>query len=345
MSRQKKQHLKRQKDGRYFCKWHGVTFVGRTEDEAMQKREAYKQSGRTPIRRTLANYAEYWLPVHKASVQSTTYNGYISILSCVLQTIGDLYLHDLTTDDISNAFATLNGKSQSYIHKARLLLIEILDSAVDAGLIEKNPARAKSVTVPKGSRGTHRAITEAERKLILETPHRMRLAALLMLYCGLRRGEVIGLKASDLNGDSVRIERAVHFVGNQPRISGTKTEHGKRTVPAPDFILPGLPKMNSDCYVLTGKPKPMTETAFVRAWESYLKHLKADIRPHDLRHSYCTWLRDCGIDIHQAIIWMGHADESMILRIYDHPGTERENEAKNRLNQALSSQNGSQQND
>jgi integrase len=340
MSRQKKQHLKRQKDGRYFCKWHGVTFVGRTEDEALQKREAYKQSGRITVKRTLAQYAEYWLPIHKASVKSTTYNGYISILSCVLKPIADINLNDLTTDDISNAFAALKGKSQSYIHKARLLLIEILDSAVDAGFMPKNPARANSVTVPKGSRGTHRAITAAERKLILETPHRMRLAALLMLFCGLRRGEVIGLKASDINGDSVRIERAVYFVGNQPRISDTKTANGKRTVPAPDFILSGLPKMNRESFVLTGKSKPMTETAFVRAWESYLKALKAEIRPHDLRHSYCTWLRDCGIDIHQAIIWMGHADESMILRIYDHPGTERENEAKNRLNQALSSQNG-----
>ena len=61
-----------------------------------------------------------------------------------------------------------------------------------------------------------------------------------------------------------------------------------------------------------------------------------DIRPHDLRHTYCTMLRDAGIDMHQAIIWMGHADEKMILRIYDHPGEERETESKNRLFSSLS---------
>lgn len=48
-----------------------------------------------------------------------------------------------------------------------------------------------------------------------------------------------------------------------------------------------------------------------------------DVRFHDLRHTYCTMLRDAGVDMKQAIEWMGHADEKMVLRIYDHPGTKR----------------------
>ena len=79
----------------------------------------------------------------------------------------------------------------------------------------------------------------------------------------------------------------------------------------------------------------MTEQAFQCAWQSYCKALGFAVRPHDLRHSYATWLRDIGVDIHQAIIWMGHADEKMILRIYDHPGTQRESEAKNLLKTAF----------
>lgn len=51
--------------------------------------------------------------------------------------------------------------------------------------------------------------------------------------------------------------------------------------------------------------------------------IRFDVRPHDLRHSYCTMLRDAGVDIKQAIEWMGHADEKMILKIYDHPGIRR----------------------
>ena len=59
------------------------------------------------------------------------------------------------------------------------------------------------------------------------------------------------------------------------------------------------------------------EALRLSTWQTF------DVRPHDLRHSYCTMLRDAGVDMKQAITWMGHADEKMILKIYDHPGTKR----------------------
>lgn len=56
------------------------------------------------------------------------------------------------------------------------------------------------------------------------------------------------------------------------------------------------------------------------------------IRPHDLRHSYCTLLRDSGVDLKLAIRWMGHSDEKMILRIYDHPSSKRVKSAIENMN-------------
>lgn len=343
MPRQKKQHLKRRKDGRFACKYNGIQFMGSTEDEALAKRDAYKRGLAVKSVQTVGEYAEYWLPIHKKSVKATTYNSYATILATVCKPISGINLNDLTSDNISEAFSVLAGKSASYIHKAKILLTEMLDSAEDAGLALRNPARARSVKPPQGTRGSHRAITDDERKQIHETPHRMQLAALIMLYCGLRRGELLGLRAEDIDGNTITVRRAVYYVSNQPRIALPKTATSVRTVPAPDFVLAMLPKMNRTCYVLRGKDgNPMTQQAFNRAWESYLKAIKRDIRPHDLRHSYCTWLRDTGVDIHQAIIWMGHADEKMILRIYDHPGSEREKESINLLKNVLSMQIGMQ---
>ena len=40
---------------------------------------------------------------------------------------------------------------------------------------------------------------------------------------------------------------------------------------------------------------------------------------------------------------MGHADEKMILRIYDHPGISREKEARKRIEMAFGMQNGMQE--
>jgi len=339
--RVKRFHYKKGADGYYHAKVQGHHIKARTEDELERKKVEYEKTLTVTAPQTLSEYAEYWLPIHKATVKPSTYNGYISVLQRVLEPIAGILLNQLTSDHVAEAYAALKGKSASYIHKAKILLTEILDSATDAGLMQKNPARAKSIKPPTGKKGTHRAITDAERTLIEKTAHKMQLAALIMLYCGLRRGELIGLKAEDIQGDELTVSRAVYYVSNQPMLSAPKTSHGKRTVPAPEFILPKIPKMNRDCYILTGTTKPMTEQVFMRAWANYNKALGISVRCHDLRHSYCTWLRDSGIDIHQAIIWMGHADEQLILRIYDHPGTERETAAKNALKIALSSRNGS----
>lgn len=336
MPRPKQFHYKLQKDGYYHAEVNGHHIKAKTETDLLAKKKQYEKKGTVINPQTLTEYADYWMPIHKASVKPSTYNAYLSILTAVIQPIGSIFLHALTSDHIAEALAALNGKSASYIHKARILLTEILDSATDAGYIEKNPARAQSVKPPKGTKGTHRAITPQERTAIESTPHRMRLAALIMLYCGLRRGELLGLKAEDIAGDTLTIRRAVYYVSNQPRISTPKTAASIRTVPAPDFILQLLPKMPRECYILTGTQKPMTEQVFTRAWANYETAIGISVRCHDLRHSYATWLRDSGIDMHQAIIWLGHSNEKMILRVYDHPGADRETTAKTAVFSALS---------
>ena len=73
-----------------------------------------------------------------------------------------------------------------------------------------------------------------------------------------------------------------------------------------------------------------SETAFQRAWESYLHTLsmvanhKISFRPHDLRHTFVTVARDKGIDPKTVMLWCGHSSERMILQIYDHITESRE---------------------
>lgn len=98
----------------------------------------------------------------------------------------------------------------------------------------------------------------------------------------------------------------------------------------------------------------MSESAFKSAWHGYFNAIEyklngsknhphkpgqpwqsIDIRPHDLRHSYCTMLRDAGVDIKLAMQWMGHADEKMILRIYDHVSDFRTKQAMDSIEKML----------
>lgn len=342
MPRPKQQHLKRRADGRYCCRYKDKQFFAYTEKEALALREEYKrqeESGIIQTNVTLGEYAEEWLQIHKASVKVSTYNGYATIMEHTIGNYAHLPLQDINTDMVARIYADLVGKSASYIHKSKILLEGILDSAVDAEIIKKNPARAKSVTPPKGTSGTHRAITDEERQLILSVKHRMQIPALIMLYCGLRRSEMLALTAEDIGDNAITVDKAIYYVGNKPILSGTKTEAGKRTVPIPSVLKLFLADLKG-IIAKGGNGSYMTEQAFTRAWESYMNTLTkaaghtVNIRCHDLRHSYATMLCNAGVDIHQAIIWMGHANEKMILRIYDHPGNDREKDSMAKLNKS-----------
>ncbi|MBR4352658.1 MAG: site-specific integrase [Bacteroidales bacterium] len=67
--------------------------------------------------------------------------------------------------------------------------------------------------------------------------------------------------------------------------------------------------------------------------------------PYDLRHSFCTWGRDHGVELHTMIEWMGHADAKMIMKIYDEVRDNRsKTEAEKLLKSAFRSGNGSMEN-
>ena len=48
-----------------------------------------------------------------------------------------------------------------------------------------------------------------------------------------------------------------------------------------------------------------------------------DVRPYDLRHSFCTYCVDCGIEAHVLQTWMGHTSLKMIQKVYDHVSDQR----------------------
>ena len=67
--------------------------------------------------------------------------------------------------------------------------------------------------------------------------------------------------------------------------------------------------------------------------------------PYDLRHSFCTWGRDHGVELHTMIEWMGHADAKMIMKIYDEVRDDRsKKEAEKLLKSAFRSGNSSIEN-
>ena len=329
--------------------------MGDTEEEALAAREEYKEAEKAGDLRlgtgpTVAEYALKWLPLHKAGVSDKCYNDYAKQLEALFPIMGDKRLSEVAVDDCAEVWQHYAGYSASTIHRAKMLFVALFDAAIENDLCRKNPFRAKFAQPPKAPSGTHRLITEEEAALIRSTPHRMQLAALIMLYAGLRRGEALALTRQDFQGDYISVSKSVRFIGNRPSIVRPKTSAGARSVPILSVLRPYLENA-PERPVCTATGEIMTDTAFRRGWDSYLLHLSRAaghpicIRPHDLRITYCTMLKNAGVDMKQAMIWMGHADEKMILRVYDRPGDFRARTSVNQVEKLLfGMQNGMQEN-
>ena len=369
------------KQGEYYRAWYkGIRFNGRTPEEAKKKRDDYKYECEHGIERpdpiSVFDLADKWLPVAKAGVDKGTYNQYATIMEKMTGTIGNKLVSAVSPADIKQVWVSYVGLSQSYIDKAKFLYKSFFQYAIDNRFCNRNPMLSESSKPHRGTKGTHRCLTDTEVHLIETVPHRCQAGVMFMLKAGLRRGEVLALQKTDIYDDRIWVLKAVKFVNNRPVLKDTKNESSERSVP---FFAPLKPFYDGiEKYVFPDEKGHMcSETAFNRAWESYLSELsahyngiqkrwyhltkdwkqshpkeyqkylslkeaglddKADeyrltgwreisFRPHDLRHTFVTACRDSGVDIKVCIDWCGHSSERMILEIYDHPSTGRENKA------------------
>lgn len=333
--------LKKRPDGRYVCYRDGKAFYGNTSLEAYKKRDQYdleKSQGLSHKTPTVEEYAKQWLPAHKSQCTQRSYNAYSAIVDKINGSIGKKLIRDVTQTDIQQLLNTQAGMSKSSVHIFSITLRSIFRCALADRLIYSDPCiGAKD---PSSESGTHRAITLEERNLVMSVEHKMRPAAMAMLYCGLRRGEALGLNASDIDIENrtLTVGRSIRWDSNQPIIAPPKTNAGNRTVPIPEILVPHLPKTGM---LISTDGKPLTQCSFTRQWESWLRALSAaaghpvEIRPHDLRHSCITMWYSAGIDALTCSQWAGHADIATTMRIYTHLTAEHEKEQKNTLINAL----------
>ena len=387
MPRQKKQVLKRRKDGRYACRYKDEWFYSyESSDDALAQRAAYKASLKTgeAYRNsvTVSEYGIRWLKAAYPSVADSTYTGLAIHLQHLVNQIGNIPIKDVTPLQIKEVYAKeYANASNSYIKAAKQLFSALFDSAVSDRICRTNPAREKSAKPHKGMEGGHRAITEQERDWINTYchDHRAYPAIITMLYAGIRPQEAKALtieKAFDKDNNVLHITETAHRKGNnQYEITAQgKTKNAIRDIPAFPPVQEALSNRRG-LLITTAKGKQITSTTWRNAMQSYKTCMETAINgchrrwygktkehkaildaggklppwieftvvPYDLRHSFCTWGRDHGVELHTMIGWMGHADATMIMKIYDEVSDNRSKiEAEKVEKTAFRSQNGSQ---
>lgn len=368
MPRKKKEHLKKRKDGRYCCKYKGIAFYSYVSDEeALSLRDEYiANEQRGFSRQTVSDYALPWIKRSYPAVKDSTYEKLAIHLQHLIDEIGNKQISEIKPSDIKSVYANrYKDLSNSYIHSGKQLFCALFDSAQADGLISFNPAREKSAKPHKGNKPKERILSKQERHWIetLCTDHRAYPAVMTMLYAGLRPQEckaIIIERDIDFEKNIITVRETAHIDGQKYAFTTEgKTEQSNRQVP----LFPPLKRVLSDkkgYLISSAHGERVTVQTWKTAYKSYVFCMETaingvqkrwygktkdqkklaeegnlpdwisfDVVPYTLRHAYCAFLRDSGVELNTARRWMGHKDAKMILKVYDSVSDDRsENERK-----------------
>jgi len=207
--------------------------------------------------------------------------------------LGECPLLDITTDMIQKFLMDRQHLARNTLHTMLVLISEILDSAVEDGIIPRNPAVSKRVFIPSEKKTKRKALTLEEVQDVIRQLYRAeevtdrRLLA-LMLFTGMRRGEILGLKWEDIDFETntISVNKAVSYTSNQPIRSSNKTKNGVRVIPLNPQLKELLKPLEAEGFVI-GRDKPITKMVYIRLFRNIQKHFDLHgATAHVFRHSY-----------------------------------------------------------
>ena len=226
------------------------------------------------------------------------------------------------------------------------LLRQILNSAVSDKLIDTNPAADKRIYNPSRVKNEREALSFDEWQEVVNSLDRLmgfdRLYLAIVVFTGMRRGEVLGLRWEDIDlaSNVIHVRRNVTHTSNAPIIGEPKTEKGKRDVPIMEGLKKHLVPMKESGYVVSrdkSPDEPLTFSAYDSMWRRINDTIELHgATSHVFRHTLGTILYETGTDIKTIQSVVGHADYSTTMNTYVHARDDRKQAAMAKINDQLS---------
>lgn len=364
------------KDGR----WCAAVTVGRDAKGRLKRRYLYGATRREvqqaltkllgerqrgalvdPSRETVEAFLERWLRDYAAhNVRPATYQCYRYSAKRIVRILGQVRLSALRPAMIQEFYSQeLAEVSSQTVRHSHTVLHEALGHAVRWGLLMANPVDA--VAAPRVQRGPVTAWTAEQAARFLEAAKedRFHVAYVLSMYLGLGRGEVLGLKWSDLDLErgAMAVRRQVCMVGGKVSVEPTKTKGRQRPLELDAELVAALKKhraaqneerlrlgaawQDEDWVFPSQQGGPMDPQRFYRL------HFKAAVERAGLtlpgrlgyhaamRHTFASLSLQAGVPVNTVSAGLGHTTSRMTLDTYSHlmPGMQRE--ATRRIREAL----------
>lgn len=335
----------RRKDGRYEGAAYVLTTSGTTKrvrvygatraeaDRKLTEAKAKNDQGVPVADKTwiLGDFLDYWLEqVIKPNRRATTYDLYESNVRLYLKPeLGHLSLSRLSVS-LLQAFLNRQMAAGNSVRKVQTLR-EIISSALTRAMREEHITRnvARLVEVKGRQREPIEPWSPDEVRRFLETArsHKWYPAFLFIALYGLRRGEAIGLRWSDVDFDTgqLHIRQQVFRAGGKIHQGPLKTQAGRRDLPLVPVIARTLQayehggEFSHGLIFITTTGHPIEPQNFTRAFQTICQRSGLRrIKLHHLRHSAATILKDLGIPARDVQLILGHSTIAITQQIYQH---------------------------
>ena len=312
-------------------------------------------------RMTLGEWMDKWLDEYMIfTLRESTINGYRNMIEHQIKRfIGDKQLAYLTTADLQKFYNKIkkdgraiehpiHGKelSNSMVRKVHMILHQALNLAVRERLIVRNPTIG--TTIPKKSYTEKQVLCDSQLDKFMDAIKREQYwydFFYVEIMTGLRRGEICGIKWSDINftEGTLSIRRSVTTkAGGGLMIGETKTNAGERKIILPPSVLTLLREKQSDAICEWVFPHymnpsdPLHPDAAYRKLKTLLKSVELPlIRFHDLRHTFATHAMQGGVDAKTLAGILGHTDASFTLDTYTHVTGDMQRNASSVVNNMM----------
>ena len=295
-----------------------------------------------PSEYTFAQWLDYWYKdIILPQIEETTAYGYRGMIENYLKPqLGEIRLQKLTARDIQQYYTWLMGEkelSPNTVIKHHNLLTNTLNAAERQEYITKNPMRA--VSPPKKRQREAKFYTPEQLGILLDKAvgTRLELPMFICAYLGLRRGELCGLRWSDvdLEHHTITIENTRTQAGKKEIEKGTKTASSTRTLYLPDTLCDMLKAAKEHQQACRAEyKKAYDDNDYVVVMEdgrpfrpNYLSELfgkfLADndlpkIVLHELRQTFASLSNQAGIPAYNIGKALGHSTPATTQKIYTH---------------------------
>ena len=276
-------------------------------------------------------------------------------------TLGQIPVESLTAKHLDKLYGNLGraGASVYVVRQVHATIRAALTQAVKWGAVERNVAAMATIPSVPPTPVLAPSAEDVSRIVSLATTKYGRpMGAFFALAAvtGARRGELLGLKFSDIDfvGRVLTIERGVVSTSASGIVvKGTKTGRSRRIAIdelATAFLEAQIAQVRSvadagfdlvaDPFLFPGDPTG-AET-WHPDWPSHAFRKVADelglaAHLHQLRHFSATQLIAAGTDIRTVSGRLGHADASVTLRVYSHVLETKDREAAEYMGRLLGS--------